>query len=64
LHGPGRVLVFQFIVWGSDEPVPTSTMASGLGGPAPRSKIWAIIVAVLGFCVLCIAHGSTVTEVT
>ena len=55
---------FNSLFGGSDEYVPTSIMASGFGGACPPSRIWAITVAVLGFCVLWIVDGSIVTEVT
>src|SRR5882672_4551205 len=56
---------FNSLFGGSDELVPTSSMACGLGGACPRRRTWTTTtVAVLGLSVLCTVEGSTVTEET
>src|SRR5437660_8660727 len=55
---------FNSLFGGSDELVPTSIMASGLGGACPLRKIWTTTVVALGLSVLCMVADSTVTEDT
>src|SRR6266705_864111 len=55
---------FNSLFGGSEEYVPTSITAFGLGGTFPRTKTWTTTVAVLELSDLCMAAGSTVTEDT